>query len=398
MFCPKCGTQLQEAAQFCGNCGSPIGDVPAPAPASDPVQNQPAPAPMAGNKTRKKLSLGGKIWSIVLAVLNVLWGGIMLLLGIDELHSVTKGPANYLFLGLCALAAVAIVVGYILILRCKDSGCKVVLLGALASFLFGIGYALLGNWSAGDAISLVVAVTIFAALNIGMVWFYLRKKVKHCATLEAQEQPYSNTPQLGVPEQVSKKNTLSPKKKKMILAIGGGAIAMAAILVVGIMVLTADPSPEKVLNNFSHYQPLADSENKAGIYIEKINDNSDSSVVVMFSNMAMLTEENTGVVLGRLHVYNAQSLSKPVDFIGASTHVTKTSYDASGAAKVTDNYYHPFIKINDKRIRYVLVHFEGVDASEAPELETAPCFFIVDLKKATVLTEVPLKAEPGFNQ
>lgn len=39
-FCPQCGTQLEDAAKFCRNCGSPIGtpEVPVQEPASEPVQ------------------------------------------------------------------------------------------------------------------------------------------------------------------------------------------------------------------------------------------------------------------------------------------------------------------------------------------------------------------------
>ena len=43
MFCSNCGTQLLEAAKFCGSCGSPVLVISAAADSAVPVQQEPAP-------------------------------------------------------------------------------------------------------------------------------------------------------------------------------------------------------------------------------------------------------------------------------------------------------------------------------------------------------------------
>lgn len=66
MFCPKCGTQIPDGAQFCAICGNKL---------SNAVNNQTAvsnnPAP---NTTNKKLII---ILSICLGVLILLGGGLV---------------------------------------------------------------------------------------------------------------------------------------------------------------------------------------------------------------------------------------------------------------------------------------------------------------------------------
>ena len=66
MFCPKCGTQLPEGAQFCANCGNQLGDA---------AVNQPAATNTpTSKKANKKLII---ILSICLGVLLLLGGGLV---------------------------------------------------------------------------------------------------------------------------------------------------------------------------------------------------------------------------------------------------------------------------------------------------------------------------------
>ena len=46
MFCPKCGTQLEDGARFCPTCGRQVNGAPAaqPEPVSAPQPEQAAPA------------------------------------------------------------------------------------------------------------------------------------------------------------------------------------------------------------------------------------------------------------------------------------------------------------------------------------------------------------------
>ena len=59
-FCPRCGAQLPEGAQFCGECGTPLTpSAPQPVqPAPQPMQQAPwhvQPAPQPQPKKKKKL-------------------------------------------------------------------------------------------------------------------------------------------------------------------------------------------------------------------------------------------------------------------------------------------------------------------------------------------------------
>ena len=81
MFCPSCGTQLNDGAKFCTNCGTEIKNQPARSPGGPNIVDeqyqsvsptpQPTPQPVA-TKERKSNSKKGKTGGIVLLVIGVL--------------------------------------------------------------------------------------------------------------------------------------------------------------------------------------------------------------------------------------------------------------------------------------------------------------------------------------
>lgn len=70
-FCPKCGNQLPDGAQFCAACGNSLGA--APAPNAAPAYN-PAPAYAPAPKPKKVLppDVADNRWMAVMCYLSVL--------------------------------------------------------------------------------------------------------------------------------------------------------------------------------------------------------------------------------------------------------------------------------------------------------------------------------------
>lgn len=59
MFCKNCGTQLQDGAAFCPNCGAPVASEGTQNAETQQAQPQPQPQPAPQNAARKsKLAAG----------------------------------------------------------------------------------------------------------------------------------------------------------------------------------------------------------------------------------------------------------------------------------------------------------------------------------------------------
>lgn len=58
MFCPKCGTQLPDDAQFCAKCGAQVNGAPAGAPAAAPAKPARTREPYKAPDTRGWISIG----------------------------------------------------------------------------------------------------------------------------------------------------------------------------------------------------------------------------------------------------------------------------------------------------------------------------------------------------
>ena len=83
MFCPQCGSPLEESCAFCPNCGAPVDRVsapqPAPAPASAPVFcGTPVPPPAPRSKKKRWIpfaAVGTGVLLLVVLLLLCLPGG-----------------------------------------------------------------------------------------------------------------------------------------------------------------------------------------------------------------------------------------------------------------------------------------------------------------------------------
>ncbi len=74
-FCPKCGSQVPEGAQFCATCGTAFAAAPAPnaAPAYNPApQYAPAPAPAPAPKKVLPPEVANNRWMAILCYLEIL--------------------------------------------------------------------------------------------------------------------------------------------------------------------------------------------------------------------------------------------------------------------------------------------------------------------------------------
>lgn len=77
MFCPKCGAQNADGAQFCASCGAPIqqpANNPTPGPVPGPV---PTPSPVSGGSSQLN-SLASNLDSI-LPLARIICGAVMII-------------------------------------------------------------------------------------------------------------------------------------------------------------------------------------------------------------------------------------------------------------------------------------------------------------------------------
>ena len=93
MFCQNCGKEIPEGAQFCPNCGAPVG---APAPASEPV------VPVV-TKKKSKMNIIGIIAGAVIILATFLPFVSVSLLGTTASQSLMDGGDGIIYIAVAAL-------------------------------------------------------------------------------------------------------------------------------------------------------------------------------------------------------------------------------------------------------------------------------------------------------
>lgn len=104
MFCSKCGSNLQEGAQFCPACGTKVSEVSSPAAAKQEVKVILDPAevvPQAATKDSSKTFSGqGKTFGLILMIISVVGDlAAMCVIGFDAFIPVTIGATALFVIG-----------------------------------------------------------------------------------------------------------------------------------------------------------------------------------------------------------------------------------------------------------------------------------------------------------
>lgn len=172
-------------------------------------------------------------------------------------------------------------------------------------------------------------------------------------------------------------------------------LLLAIMLLISVLSGCGSSSTD-ILEQYKDYTVADSAANKAGLSIGKIELIGDNYVINVFvSHLAInQSEENAGVIANRLRAVNAQNLDADLDFQLACVNSSITRADGTRTQE-----FYPAIRISkDAKAKYVVISFEGISKDEAPELETPPMFFIVELdkKEPKALTEKPLLADDLF--
>lgn len=176
------------------------------------------------------------------------------------------------------------------------------------------------------------------------------------------------------------------KRMRLVLAV-----VLAVCLLCG-----CGPSAEDILEQYGAYTPADGDTNKAGLSISKVQRMGSSYMVSVYPSHPAMNQstDNAAVLAGRLRAVDAQDPGTEVEHTLSTVDSLTTKPDGTSTQA-----YYPAVNIStDVKAKYVIIYFEGVEASEAPELATEPLFFIVELddKEPRVLTETPLLAGDLF--
>lgn len=147
---------------------------------------------------------------------------------------------------------------------------------------------------------------------------------------------------------------------------------------------------------YKEYTPVDKASNKAGISISKIEMISDTYNINVFASNPVLSqsEENAAVTANRLRVFNAEEPDTEVEHRLSSVSTITIKPDGTQT-----HAFYPAVNISkSEKAKFVIIYFEGISKEEAPELETPPLFFIVELnkKEPKTLTQTPLLAGDLF--
>jgi len=164
MFCNNCGTQLEEGAAFCPNCGGSVGV---------------APAPQLGLKWAHFLSYFalwlGALLNVIVAF-TVFTGSIYSAQGIEAeyVYAVFPGlkPVDMIYgVALLVLAVLGVITAVSIIKYKKNAGtlvCAMYLVSAIVAFIYLVGASSVLGQFAGNSNSVV-------SIIVGIVMFFVNK-------------------------------------------------------------------------------------------------------------------------------------------------------------------------------------------------------------------------------
>ncbi|WP_405376252.1 zinc ribbon domain-containing protein [Pseudobutyrivibrio sp.] len=164
MFCNNCGTQLEEGAAFCPNCGGSVGV---------------APAPQLGLKWAHFLSYFalwlGALLNVIVAF-TVFTGSLYSAQGIEAeyVYAVLPGlkPIDMIYgVALLVLAVLGVITAVSIIKYKKNAGtlvCAMYLVSAIVAFIYLVGASSVLGQFAGNSSSV-------ASIIVGIVMFFVNK-------------------------------------------------------------------------------------------------------------------------------------------------------------------------------------------------------------------------------
>ena len=164
MFCNNCGTQLEEGAAFCPNCGSSVSV---------------APAPQLGLKWAHFLSYFalwlGALLNVIVAF-TVFTGSLYSAQGIEAeyVYAVLPGlkPIDMIYgVALLVLAVLGVITAVSIIKYKKNAGtlvCAMYLVSAIVAFIYLVGASSVLGQFAGNSSSV-------ASIIVGIVMFFVNK-------------------------------------------------------------------------------------------------------------------------------------------------------------------------------------------------------------------------------
>lgn len=168
MFCPKCGAQNADSAQFCASCGAPIqqpsapapGQVPGPAPAPTPSPVSAAPSPITSG-TSQHGNLAGNLYVAQFELIRIIAGAVMLICFFLPLYSLA---------GLISVSAMQMTFGIDVYGSHLDGSFENALFLVAGILVLVAAFAVKGKPShiltiVGGALSIILVVAVASAAN-----------------------------------------------------------------------------------------------------------------------------------------------------------------------------------------------------------------------------------------
>lgn len=169
MFCPKCGAQNADGAQFCASCGAPIqqpannpapGPVPGPAPAPTPSPVSAAPSPITSG-TSQHGNLAGNLYVAQFELIRIIAGAVMLVCFFLPLYSLA---------GLISVSAMQMTFGIDVYGSHLDGSFENALFLVAGILVLVAAFAVKGKPShiltiVGGALSIILVVAVASAAN-----------------------------------------------------------------------------------------------------------------------------------------------------------------------------------------------------------------------------------------